>query len=94
MVVVLPQTLRLLDVSHNPRLSSMQQISQPHMNLLIMDVTNTSITTHLKVWYPKLHTLINSSVQKPATTINSMSCFENFHELAFKVHFPIEVVGG
>jgi hypothetical protein len=53
-----------------------------------MDVTNTSITTHLKVWYPKLHTLINGS-----NNLKSMSCFENFHELAFKVHIAVEVGG-
>ena len=53
-----------------------------------MDVTNTSITTHLKVWYPKLHKLINGS-----NNIKSMSCFENFHELAFKVHIAVEVGG-
>ena len=58
------------------------------MSLLIMDVTNTSITTHLKVWYPKLHTLINGS-----NNLKSMSCFENFHELAFKVHIAVEVGG-
>ncbi len=89
--VVLPLTLRLLDVSHNPKLQSMQQISQPHMNLLIMDVTNTGITTNLRVWYPKLHTIINSKVAN--INLRSMSCFENFHELAFKVHFTVEVGG-
>ena len=61
------------------------------MSLLIMDVTNTSITTHLKVWYPKLHTLINDGTT--TNNLKTMSCFENFHELAFKVHIVVEVGG-
>ena len=61
------------------------------MSLLIMDVTNTSITTYLKVWYPKLHTLINGGTT--TNNLKTMSCFENFHELAFKVHIAVEVGG-
>ena len=54
-----------------------------------MDVSNTNISTHLKVWYPKLHTLISNG----SKNIKSMSCFENFHDLAFKVHIAVEVGG-
>jgi hypothetical protein len=64
------------------------------MNLLLIDITGTGITAHLKAWYPKLHTVIINTMM----SLKSMSCFENFHDLAFKVYsgnsLKPEIVGG
>ena len=67
------------------------------MNLLILDITGTKITSHLKSWYPKLHTVINNECKD---SLKKMSCFENFNDLAFKVDIRartsslVEIVGG